>query len=149
MKKLLSILLIICCLTAFCACGASTPDTSSANQIVYGEKYIYANEAAAPKSEQEYYIINKNSIKYYCYYEYSKDIVYHYTVTYKYEIMDEGTLAYFFDSIEIYDDDTKTRKDENTTHGILMFSKNVIYTDSGNLFIRESYLKKELKNFGK
>ena len=64
--------------------------------------------------------------------------------------MDEGTLAYFFDSIEIYDDDNRTNKDKpGTNNGILLFSKNVISTQSGNLFIRESYLENELKNFGK
>lgn len=149
MKKILSVLLIMCCLTVFCACGASTPDTSSANQIVYGEKYISADEILSPKSEQAYYIINKNSIKYYNYYQYSGSVQ-HCTITFKYEIMDEGTLAYFFDSIEIYDDDNTTNKDKpGTSHGILLFSKNVISTQSGNLFIRESYLENELKNFGK
>jgi hypothetical protein len=75
--------------------------------------------------------------------------VYHYTLTFKYEIVEDGTLAYFFDGVEIHDDDTKhVDKDFSERAGLLMFSKNVLSTPEGALYINETYLEEELVNFG-
>ncbi|MBQ7364553.1 MAG: hypothetical protein IJW46_03020 [Clostridia bacterium] len=151
MKKAISLLLILSCLLVFCSC-ASTPDTSSANKIVYGEKYIAVEDAALPAEEQSYYIFEKD---YVTRYEYYKDTVFsnstsHYALTYKYEVMSEGTLAYFYDRVVIYEDDTvNTQEKFNKRNGILLFSENVIATTDEDLYVRESYLENELEYFGK
>ena len=81
--------------------------------------------------------------------EYTGNYVAHYTLTCKYEIMDDGTLAYFFDEVEIHDDDTKTvDKDLSGRAGILLFSKNILATTAGAIYINENYLEEELVNFG-
>ena len=82
------------------------------------------------------YVFEKDYFTYYFYSEFDSQRQ-HYTVTYKYEIMDEGTLAYFFDSVEIYDDDDVTTKASlRKSNGILLFSENVISTQAGTLFVR-------------
>ena len=71
-----------------------------------------------------------------------------YTITYKYTILGVGMISYFYDSKEIND----TKHDENSfvyKNGMLIISENVIYNESQMQFIRESYLKDELENFGK
>ena len=148
MKKIIAVLLLVCSLLTFCACGAKKQDASYANKLVYGEKYIKASDVSLKEAEQRYYVFEKDYFTYYFYSELDSKRQ-HYTVTYKYEIMDEGTLAYFFDSVEIYDDDDVTTKASlRKSNGILLFSENVISTQAGTLFVRESYLENELENFG-
>ena len=149
MKKIIAVLLLVCSLLTLCACGAKKQDASSANKLVYGEKYIKASDVSLKEAEQKYYVFEKDYLTFYCYDE-TYDGRVHYTITYKYEIMDEGTLAYFFDSIEIYDDDDVTKeREKNMDRGILLFSQNVLSTQSGTFYVRESYLEDELENFGK
>ena len=149
MKKIIAVLVLACSLLTLCACGAKKQDASSANKLVYGEKYIKASDVSLKEAEQKYYVFEKDYLIFYCYDE-TYDGRFHYTITYKYEIMDEGTLAYFFDSIEIYDDDDVTKeREKNMGYGILLFSENVISTQAGTLFVRESYLENEIENFGK
>lgn len=149
MKKTVSVLLLLCCLLAFCACEGTTPDMSSANKIVYGEKYIRAEDASAPADQQVYYIFEKDHLIRHYYDTSSNDRVYHYTLTYKYTFVDEGTVAYFFDSRVIHDDDNATSNNSNIVNGILLFSENVLSNRSGDLYVRQSYLEQELTNFGK
>lgn len=159
MKKTISFILLVGCLVALCSCGFSIPDMSSASKIVYGEKYIFADDTSLPEDEQNYYIFEKGHLTHHYYYHRtSRDSdtgevfhnIEHYTLTYKYTVMDEGTIAYFFDSIEIHDDDTETKENYgNTKRGLLLFSENVVSTISGALYVRQSYLDEELENFGK
>ena len=153
MKKTLSLLLVLCCLLALVACGdrGSTPSTASANQIVYGERYIFTGHTNRPESEQSYYVPYKDRLEYHHYsFSSSSSTVSHYTVIYKYEVMAEGTLAYFFDSAEAHEDDSNGMHGSSiTANGLLLFSKNVLSTPAGDIYIRESYLKNNLTNFGK
>jgi hypothetical protein len=152
MKKLLAVLLVLCSLLALASCGAkgSTPDTSTANKIVYGARYILEDDIGIPAEEQKYYTIYKDRLEHH-YYSYSPDTgkIKHYTVTYKYTVMDEGTLAYFYHSDVIHDNDTANTKINTGACGLLLFSKDTLATTTGTLYIREDYAKNQLPNFGK
>ena len=134
MKKLLALsLLLIICAFAICSC-AGTPDTSSANKITYGEKYYRATEYEADDEENfPYFIIYEDGYLDYTNFK---------TIRYKYEIVDESTLAYFFDSST--DEDATTND-----HDVLVFSENVLMEKNGNVYVREGYINEELPNFGK
>ena len=135
MKKLLAIsLLLIICTFVICSC-AGTPDMSTVNKIIYGEKYHRARDYEADGEENfPYYIIYEDG-----YLEYTSAS---YTTRYKYEIVDESTLAYFFDSST--DEDAKTND-----HDVLVFSENVLMEKNGTVFVREGYINEELPSFGK
>ena len=135
MKKLLALsLLLVICAFAICSC-AGTPDTSSANKITYGEKYHMARDYEAEDEENfPYYIIYEDG-----YLDYIRKST---TTRYKYEIVDESTLAYFFDSST--DEFAKTND-----HDVLVFSENVLMEKNGNVYVREGYINEELPNFGK
>ena len=135
MKKLLALsLLLIICAFAICSC-AGTPDTSSANKITYGEKYYRASDYEADDEEKfPYFVIYEDG---YLDYVASKK-----TTRYKYEIVDESTLAYFFYSSTDLGEDT-------ASNGVLVFSENVLMTKGGAVFVREGYINEELPNFGK
>ena len=154
MKKLICILLVLCCLASLCSCAARK--ASNEKPIVYGEKYILSTELSKDDKEtQDYYIFDEEYLKYYvC----SSNKRIHHMITYKYSFIDDESVVYFFDSIEIYDDDKKTDKysiidDE----GILIVSENVILksnvdndpNDIYDMYVRESYGDGELKNFGR
>ena len=149
MKKIVALLIALVCLLTLVACDQSQPsEDSSENKVVYGEKYIKSSSVNMDEDEMPYYVFeDEHYFKYYYYYSYGSDI-YHYTIRYRYEITDDGTLAYFYDSMTIYDDDTLTST-SSTSSGILLFSENVIYRQTGELYVRESFLENELKNFGK
>ena len=153
MKKILSLFLILCLASSLCACGATAQDASSANKLVYGEKYIHTITISEPEEQQRYFLFEKDLLIFHDYYQYSRDDACHYTVTYKYEIMDEGTLAYFFHSVTFHEDHTApmTETSLRNGNGILLFSENVLYSNSNimTLYVRESYAEKELPNFGK
>ena len=154
MKKILSLFLILCLASSLCACGATMQDASSANKLVYGEKYIRTNTISEPEEQQVYFVFENDLLIYHVYYQYSSNSAYHYTAAYKYEIMDEGTLAYFFHSVTFHEDHTApmTETSLRNGNGILLFSENVLYANgdvSPTLYVRESYAEKELPNFGK
>ena len=150
MKRFLALALALVCLLTLASCDkAVTPETKSANKIVYGEKYFFTGNLGSEEEESYYIFVDDQYLQYT-----NRDLwhgaISHYTVTYRYEIMDEGTLAYFFDSVEIYDDDTESSDDNwGDERGILLFSENVLSNTAQNLYVRESFLKEELKNFGK
>ncbi len=152
MKKAFAILLVLCSLLALASCGAkaSTPDTSSANKIVYGARYILTDHITKPEEQQIYYVIYKDHLEYH-FYEYfpKEEETQHYTVSYQYTIIDEGTLAFFYDSYVIYEDDNATKKIYSDHKGRLIFSENVLSSPSGTLYVREDYAEKQLPNFGK
>ena len=151
MKKILTLFLILCLASSLCACGATVQDASSANKLVYGEKYIRTEYVSKPEEPPEYFVFEKDLLIDHTYYQSNDHGVYHYTVTYKYEIMDEGTLAYFFHSVTFHEDHTApmTEAAVRNNKGILLFSENVLYANSNVLYVRESYAEKELPNFGK
>lgn len=147
MKKILSCLLLVSCLLSLCACEFTVSDMFSPNKVVYGEKYIHEDYTSKPENEQIYYIFEKDYLIFH-YYAGGSSIA-HYTITYKYEMIDEETIAYFFDSVEIHDDDTRTAEyDRSSSDGVLMISKNVVMTLGGILYVRQSYLDEELENYG-
>ena len=146
MKKALAVLLVLCSLFALASCGArgSTPDTSAANKIVYGARYIRWDDISEPAEKQNYYVVYMDRIEYHSYfYSEVSEADLEYTVTYKYSVMDEGTLAYFYHSCE------PAGAVKTDRSGLLLFSENVISTNSGALFVREDYAKSELPNFDK
>ena len=155
MKKILSVLLILSCLLVCCACrGDTTEKDPLENKVVYGEKYIRTNTISEPEEQQVYFVFENDLLIYHVYYQYSSNSAYHYTAAYKYEIMDEGTLAYFFHSVTFHEDHTApmTETSLRNGNGILLFSENVLYANgdvSPTLYVRESYAEKELPNFGK
>ena len=60
MKKILSLFLILCLASSLCACGATMQDTSSANKLVYGEKYIHTSTISEPEEQQRYFVFEKD-----------------------------------------------------------------------------------------
>ena len=153
MKRLVVLALVFCMLLACCACSEATLDTSSANKVVYGEKYIHQNAVRKPAEQQTYFIFYENGTMEYHVYggatSYSKCS--HYTITYQYEVMDEGTIAYFYNSIKIYEDDEATSLDDKNrmtgNNGILLVSENVLSTTGGAIYVRQSYFEEKLPNF--
>lgn len=149
MKKIISLLLVLVCLVSLSACGGTSQDASGANKLVYGEKYICLSDMDIPAEQRSYYIVEKDTLSFH-YYSMGYSGLNHYTKSYKYEIMDEGTLAYFYDSIVYHDDHDSTGPISTDGSGILLFSENVIATGQNQtLYVRESYLENELTNFGK
>ena len=157
MKKIIALLLVMCCFMTLFACknesdGDGNQDTSSANKIVFGEKYISEDSVSRPEDQQIYYIFEDGLLKYHYYSEvdiWEDSKISHFTRTYKYEIVDDGTLAYFFHSMTLHDDDTYTKaRTKDNKNGILLFSENVLSSTEEYLYIRESYIKSELPNFG-
>ena len=148
MKKLISVFLILACLLSFVACGTKKLDTSTVGKIVYGEKYISEGAADAPEDEQSYYLFQKDSLEYHRYSEIQGNIR-HYTVTFKYTPVDEGTVACFFDSVKTHEDHNSGDPDVQNDAYILLISENVVCTTDQRLYIREGYLEDELTNFGK
>ena len=141
MKKILSLILSLVCLFSLAAC-AQGQDTSSANKLVYGEKYYYITNTDFNNLDKEcqYIIFEKDSFT-----ETKKSEKYEhdYTITYKYEIMEKGTLAYFYDSKV----DPNHEVESTRYSGILLFSENVL-SNGSHLYVLESYLDEELPNFG-
>lgn len=145
MKRIISVFILICCLFSLSACNLSDLMGDNLNGVVLGEKYIYSDYVN--QEYEKYYIVEKDRLVYYVK-NYAVDLVAEYTVTYKYTVLEDGMISYFYDSIEIND----ANHNENSfiyNNGILILSENVISTPSGTTFIRESYLKDELENFGK
>lgn len=146
MKKILSLLLVVIALVSLVAC-AKEPNTSGANKLVYGERYI-SLDGCEPDHNFYTFLIEKDAIYKYVYYK-SDERVYHYTITYKYEIIENGKLAYFYDSFEAHEGNNAASAD-NQSSGILSFSENVLSSlDGKSIYVRESYFNNELPNFGK
>ena len=146
MKRFVALLLITLCLVSLAACGAS-----NGTEVTYGEKYIYESDAALPEGEQNYLIFYRNGkVEYHYYYN---SLVYegevsHYTLTMKYEALGDGRVVCLFDSVEIHDDDNRSKAEDFTDESYIMtLSKNVIVRGEDSLYIRESYLTDEIPNF--
>ena len=152
MKKILSVLLVLSCLLVCCACrGDTTEKDPLENKVVYGEKYISNRDTQLPENEQRYLIVEADRLKYH-HYSAGTETVEHYTIVCKYEVVDEATIAYFFDSFEFHSDHTipSSYMDYDSDFSeILLLSENVIFDRGGGIFVRESYLNTELVNFGK
>lgn len=151
MKKLLSILLLTVSVLGLLSCSsASKVDDSTIGKIVYGEKYI--RNVNDPEEQQRYYVIYDDHLEFHDYYkEYLGDDVSHYKMKFKYTIVDESTLAYFYDSVECYDD-CNQHNHSSSRAGVLIFSENVLIEQSTSGFVkyvRESYLEDELTNYCK
>ena len=147
MKKLIAFLLVLACLFLLCSCSGKKQDTSSANKIAYGEKYILKTDVARPETQQSYIIFEDGLMKWHQYSFYNGNIDSR-IISYKYEIIDEGTLAYFFHSEKILEGKDKARK-TSVSSGIMMFSENVFCSvdESLKLYVRELYIEEELPNF--
>lgn len=148
MKKLISVFLILACLFSLVACGAKGLDTSAAGKIAYGEKYIFERSADAAEDEQIYYLFQKDTMTYHRYSEHEGTVL-HYTVTYKYTVVDEGSIACFFDSVEVHADHNGESPELQSDAFILLVSENVVCKTDQSLYIREGYLERELTNFRK
>lgn len=152
MKKIVALLIAFVCLLTLVACDQSqSSEDSSENKVVYGEKYILSSDVNKDEDEMQYYIFEDKEYLQHHYYYHSSSYGYtnHYTMRCRYEIMDDGTLAYFYDSVTIHDDNTREGGYSTGKSGILLFSENVVTTQAGDLYIRESFLEDELKNFSK
>ena len=143
MKRIISVFILICCLFSLSACNLSDLMGDNLNGVVLGEKYVYSD--SVNNEYEQYFIVEKDRLIYHFRNDANNN---NYTITYKYTILGVGMISYFYDSKEIND----TKHDENSfvyKNGMLIISENVIYNESQMQFIRESYLKDELENFGK
>ena len=143
MKRIISVFILIVSLLSLSACKFSGLIGNNLNGVVFGEKYIAADRVGGEQVE-EYFIVEKDCVIY----RYKTPSVSDYTITYKYTVTGAGMISVFYDSIEINDNNNKENDFVNKDF-LLIVSKNVISTMSGDQFVRESYLNDELKNFGK
>ena len=148
MKKIVSLILMCVFLLSLCACGgAKEVNVPGANKLVYGEKYIRYDHVG--NEHPSVYIVFSDDR----YADYtvdgSKNGNSHYTIRCRYEVMDEGVLCLMFHSIDIKSSDIDLGS-YSTFNKLLMFSENnLVDSKNGNLYIRESFAKTELPNFGK
>jgi len=144
MKKILSIILVLVCLLSLCAC-TQEQDLSSATKLVYGEKYISLTDYD-PEQSYSYIIFDETYMKHSYFNKGKAD----YTVTYKYEIMNDGKLAYFYDSLTIhaYGASTNTNLLKGGG-GVFDFSENIISNPLSDIYVRESYINENLPYFAK
>ena len=151
MKKILSLILACIFVLSLCACGSGAEqDTSSANKLVYGEKYIRYDYVGDEHSTVYIVFIDNRYVDYTV--DGSKNGNSHYTIRCRYEVMDEGVLCMMFDSIKVYDDGKPLSviNEYSDFYKTLMFAENnLVDSTNGNLYIRESFAKNELPNFGK
>ncbi len=106
----------------------------------YGEKYI--EDWSVGRGElRYYYIFYKDGTG-----KFRKSS---YTISFKYEIVDDDTIACFYDGVKYNSVDAD---EDSVSHGwkeIISCSKNVIMTATdGDIYIAESYLE-EIPNFNK
>ena len=160
MKKIISAIILICCIFSLSSCflfgDESDGDAVNGvglfedelNGVVKGEKYYSVDKLES--QNYRYYVFDGDHIEYTYYYYSDANYVVHYTIIYKYVVIEKGMIAIFSDSVEIYDDDNASSEDKLAYYnGQLILSKNVLINLVGNNFVRESYLENELKNFGK
>lgn len=138
MKKIISLVLAIIFISALCSCGGA----STANKLVYGEKYVRSDYVG--KDNANVYVIFNNDR----YADYVVDG--EYTIHCRYEVMDEGVLCLMFHSIDVKNNAVYGSSSYSTFNKLLMFSENnLVDSKNGNLYIRESFAKTELPDFGK
>ena len=146
MKRIIALLLVTLCLLSLAACG-----TSSGTEVTYGEKYIYKSDVSLPEGEQSYLIFYRNgTFDFHYYYRSSvyEGEVTHCTLTMKYEVLSDGRVACFYDSVELHDDDNQSKAEDFSDDSYIMtLSKNVIVRGEDSFYIRESYLEDGIPNF--
>ena len=151
MKKIVSLILACIFTLSLCACGgAKEVNAPGANKLVYGEKYIRHDYVGNEHSTVYIVFIDDRYVDYTV--DGSKNGNSHYTIRCRYEVMDEGVLCMMFDSIKVYDDGKPLSviNEYSDFYKTLMFSENnLVDSTNGNLYIRESFAKNELPNFGK
>ena len=115
------------------------------NQIAYGKKYVCYDEVSDLRagSSYTYYVFNSNGTLYKEYI--GSDNVPWYRTTYRYEIMDEGTMMAFYDDYERFDGRTTSGVDTDATLTIL-FSRNVILLGGSTVYVCEDYIE-NIPNF--
>ena len=147
MKRMISFLLIVLSLFAFCSCNAPVVDEAKI-ELTYGEKYIYSADVGAVEGKQNYFVFYDNGTAEYHRYSNSSGGVYQYTVRYIYnEVTEENMIFCFFDSVE-YGSKHTAGDIDSTRRDTLVCSENVVMTVAGECYILESYLEK-IPNYGK
>lgn len=109
------------------------------NQIAYGKKYVRYDDVSNFRDggSYDYYVINSNGTLY-------KEFVGSdnepwYRTTYRYEIMDAGTMMAFYADYERFDGLTNSSVDTDETLTIL-FSRNVILLGGIIVCVCEDYI---------
>jgi len=109
------------------------------NQIAYGKKYVRYDYISNFRDGGSYiyYVINSNGTLY----KESADSnnMPMYRKTYRYEIMDDGTMMAFYDDYERFDGLTNSGvvTDETLT---ILFSRNVILLGGTTVYVCEDYI---------
>ena len=156
MKKMLVFLVALTALlSVFVLGGCEERDTGGevegayvAQTLTLNKKYYYSSEMNRAEAQRSYVIfIDGENGQYRPYYkstEFTTTSIY--TISFKY-LRIEDTVVCFFDSVTY--DPTHNQAQINTTWTATYgFSKDIIMTTSGNIYICESYLP-NISNFGK
>lgn len=115
------------------------------NQIAYGKKYVRYDDVSGYKAYGTgvTIIINANgtiiyeSYRNYTSYPSGEKYTIRYTVTYKYDIMDEGTLVAYYDSLSILEGSVSVQTDTTLT---IFFSRNEILVGGTTVYVCEDYI---------
>ena len=138
---------------ALSACGTNA---AAGSPLQTEKKYINEESVAAASDKQSYYLFhgdNTGIYRYYAFYEsYGTTRIYDYTVTFKYEFVDQQKEAVvcLYDSVE-YGDTHNQNEISSTWNVLLTVSHNVLCSASSggySFYIHEEYLS-EIPNFGK
>ncbi len=148
MKKLLCLFLLAASLFSFCSCR-TVSSFISAMEITFEEKYIHTADIELPAEEQEYYILHKNGYgEHHFYYANALEAVYHYTVTFKYEILDDHLVEGYSVSQIIHEDDNQMSAEEFRKGSKYLFKcyKNTLIEENqyNRTYVREGYAEKEI-----
>lgn len=132
------LLVCLCALLAFTACGSST----SAGSLTFGKKYINRNTINADDEYQTYYVFHSDGTGTYRHYSSNMGGTYDYTLHFKwlYTDSDESTVVWFYDSVEY---GTGSKSVASTETGLVNVSENVlvtVITGGYSYFICEDYL---------
>lgn len=156
MKKVLSLLLAVLFALTLCACNLRPSDGNGASEqkLVYGEKYMSSGSINGKSYFEHYVLFEDDGYADYYYKTVYQDTgkKYHYKITCRYEIVDDGVVCLFYDSAKIYsDDNTTVIEDLDRFTRTFIFSENVLLratSDGYTYFFRESYAENEIPNFG-
>ena len=154
MKKVLSLLLAVLFALTLCACNLRPSDGNGASEqkLVYGEKYMSSGSINNENDHEQYVVFEDDGYADYYYKSVYIDNSnkYHYKITCRYEIVDDGIVCLFYDSAKIYSDDNTTDiEDLDRFTKTFIFSENVLLRqDAGEYYFRESYAENEIPNFG-
>ena len=154
MKKRFLLLFVVIALftvTSLSGCagliGGKDSTSGGGNQtLTLNKKYIFSG-TVVKNFEERYYVFKDNGKGEYFYYRLNGDSIAKYTVNFKYLLIDD-TVVCFFDSLDVDSTNNTEHYVTTTWNTTLGFSKDILMSTGGYIYICEDYLP-NIPNFGK